>query len=211
MGVLHRNNIFFSTVIKKIQRKMKFLSLALLGLSNLSAMTEAAKPKPNNPWIWCYQLSKDAQDFKCYSENKLDNYFHAHLLPHINENYRQIFNNEEHDNKVTFDNLGCLNAFGKTVTNSNKKQWRWEPCHIDSVKYKRYNRQGTTKFAVGIYLQQYHGHSSSSKCDEHIRCDAVMYVRDKKPDQPKFGSVNCYKHKRIMNYEDAKQWRKEAK
>ena len=187
---------------------MKFLNLSLFTIFNLANLSEAA-----NPWIWCYQLSKNGKDFDCYSQNNLDEYFHAHLLPYINSNYRINYNNDEDDSnsKVTFDNYGCLDAFDNPVTNFNKKQWRWEPCHIDSVKYQRFEKYGATKFAIGIYLQQEYDHSYNDSCDAHIRCDAVMIVKDKNPSKPKFVSVKCYQHDRIMNYEDAKKWRDMAR
>ena len=39
----------------------------------------------------------------------------------------------------------------------------------------------------------------------------MMIVKDKNPSKPKFVSVKCYQHDRIMNYEDAKKWRDMAR
>ena len=191
---------------------MKLTAIASITLSSLASLISASK----QPWVWCYKLDSSGifeDKNSCFQKFDLNNYMHHHLLSHINSQYMTNFNNGNTAGDE-FDKYDCLESFSKqygseAISKNNIQKWRWDPCHIDAVQYKRYAKAGITKFRVSMYVQNIH-QPHTDKCNEHIRCDALMAVNDKRKDQPKFLSFSCEEHPRIMSYEAALKWRQDA-
>lgn len=183
--------------------------------------------KQDVPWVWCYKLEKDDNSKfndpnSCYKRNNLETYIHNHLLSYINYKYRSNYlgiTPKSNRFGEEFDNYDCLDQFkisnpGQNVTSVNKNAWRWEPCHIDAVQYKKFivKRGSILNFRVSIFIQQDHAHSGN--CNSHVRCDAIMIVKNfdaNTTEKPKILRLNCAQHERIMSYDEAKAWRKTAK
>merc|ERR1712079_60215 len=151
----------------------------------------------------------------CYKQQNLDKYMHHHLLSAVNDKYLANFQSNDLSavnvfGKKEFDSYQCIDNFQGNPTEENKKSWRWNPCHIDSVSYNQKKvRKGTfVQFQVGIFLQQMYAHSSS--CDNHIRCEAMVNVKSWDKENPVIRSIECKAHERIMSYADAKIWRDNA-
>ena len=55
-----------------------------------------------------------------------------HLLSHVNDKYLENFQSGA-TNGDEFDSYQCLDDFPGTATQGNKRNWRWDPCHIDEI------------------------------------------------------------------------------